>query len=104
MYMHICAPFSSLRFLRLGSVGGTVRQVFLHSVANLSRLYGFEKLSRPNAPTHSDHCLVIQSRDCRLVCSPKLRCAVPVGTVGDSYSELKVDRLSTDYCAYCNIL
>ena len=31
MYMHICAPFSYLRFRRLGSVVGTVRQVFLHS-------------------------------------------------------------------------
>ena len=31
MYMHICAPFSSLRFRHSGSVVGTVRQVFLHS-------------------------------------------------------------------------
>jgi hypothetical protein len=30
-YMHICAPFSSLRFRRLGSVVGAVRQIFLHS-------------------------------------------------------------------------
>ena len=31
MYMHTCAPFSSLRFRRLGSVVGPVRQVFPHS-------------------------------------------------------------------------
>ena len=31
MYMHICAPFSSLRFRGLGSVVGPARQVFLHS-------------------------------------------------------------------------
>ena len=31
MYMHMCAPFSYLRFRRLGSVVGTVRQVIPHS-------------------------------------------------------------------------
>jgi hypothetical protein len=32
--MHTCAPFSCLRFRHLGSVVGTVRQVFLHSDLN----------------------------------------------------------------------